>query len=78
MLGGAFSTQAMGDWLNGKTYPYMDIMQSGDFYTGVDKDLVNQVTPILNTLSDNLEQTLVSMDTGSIDSQKVTRIRQIN
>jgi hypothetical protein len=48
LLGGYNTTKPIDEWLNGFDFDVIDQMKEGDFFLGVDVDLVKKVTPIFS------------------------------
>jgi hypothetical protein len=48
-MGGYLSTMPLSTWIGGFNASYIKTMTEGDFYEGIDKDLLETVTPILNS-----------------------------
>jgi hypothetical protein len=70
LLGGYNTTKPIDEWLNGFDFDVIDQMKEGDFFLGVDVDLVKKVTPIFSTANPEITSGEVRIDTGSNDKQE--------
>ena len=78
MLGGFTVTKDQNEWLHGYESDIFKKFTEGDFFTGADKDLDNKITPVFNYDKDFIKNTLMKMNTGALDIDKVARIVQVN
>lgn len=65
-------------WLTGYKAPFFDQVASGDFFQGNDKDLISKISPLNNEFNDDIQNSEMRIDTGTLDQSRICRIRQIN
>ena len=78
MLEGALLDKTVDTWMTGYKADFFDSVSSGDFFQGNDKDINGLITPIINENNDQIKAAELRIDTGALDLDRISRIRQVN
>ena len=72
MFGGIKDKLKAKEWIeDGKRYDFIEKLTEGDFFSGVDKDLIPVVHPVLNYKTNAIRESQIRIDTGNEDINKV-------